>query len=268
MTADLKKRLIFGGIALAFFIPIIWIGGILAQLTLGLLAMWAVVELLRMRGLHPLTLEGVLSMLGALVLTLPLKSYLPFLPEAGNYVAFALIVLIVLGATVIQFGTYTFDDAVYPIASAYFIGMGFHSLVMAQMKGAAVFVFALLIVWFTDSGAYLVGSRMGKRPLLPKVSPNKTLEGFAGGIASAVVMAAIYLPFFPVAKGGYHYLVMLLLVAVFSAFAQFGDLVESSLKRHFGVKDSGRFIPGHGGVLDRFDSIIFVFPIMHFFGLF
>ncbi|MGU3769992.1 phosphatidate cytidylyltransferase, partial [Clostridioides difficile] len=67
---------------------------------------------------------------------------------------------------------------------------------------------------------------------------------------------------------GYSFGMMLLLVVIFSIFSQFGDLVESAIKRHFGVKDSGKIIPGHGGILDRFDGMIFVFPIMHFFGLF
>ncbi len=268
MTKELKKRLFFGGIAMALFIPILLVGGAAAQLVIGFLAMIAVAELLKMRRLSIFSVEGTLSMLGALVLTLPMENYLPFLPTDGNYVAFSLVVLLTLGATVFQFGTYTYADAVYPIASSFFIGMGFHSLVLAQMNGLATLFFALLIVWFTDSGAYLIGSFFGRRPLIAKVSPNKTVEGFLGGIASAVLMAAIYMLFFKEVRGTYSYPIMLVLVALFSVFAQFGDLVESSLKRYFGVKDSGQVIPGHGGILDRFDSIIFVFPIMHFFGLF
>lgn len=267
MTKDLQKRLIFGAIALALFIPVLWVGGTFAQLVIALLAMVAVSELLRMRGLSVASLEGGLTLLGTLVLTLPLENYLVFLPTDGNYVAFSIVALLILGATVWQFGTYTFADAVYPIATSYFIGTGFHALVLAQMSGLSKLFFALLIVWFTDSGAYLIGSFFGRRKLIPKVSPNKTLEGFWGGILSALVMAAIYLLVFKEVKV-YNYILMLLLTVMFSAAAQFGDLVESSLKRYFGVKDSGKVIPGHGGILDRFDSIIFVFPLMHFFGLF
>lgn len=265
---DLQKRVAFGAIALALFVPIMWVGGVFSQLVVGLLAMLAVAELLKMRKISPSSVEGVLSMLGALVLTLPLENYIPFLPANGNYVAFCVVVLIILGATVWQFGDYTFDDAVYPIASSFYIGLGFHSLLLAQMDSRAKLFFALFLVWMTDSGAYLLGRRFGKKKLAPRVSPHKTLEGFIGGLLSAMVFAAIYLLIFPEVKSGYHYLVMLILTAVFSVFAQFGDLVESALKRHYGVKDSGRVIPGHGGILDRFDSLIFVFPMMHFFGLF
>jgi len=127
---------------------------------------------------------------------------------------------------------------------------------------------ALFIVWATDSGAYLVGTRYGRRKLLPKVSPNKTIEGSLGGIISAVLVSAIFISVRPQVATPYSFVTMLLLTVVFSIAGQFGDLVESAIKRHFGVKDSGKFIPGHGGVLDRFDSLLFVFPLMHLFGLF
>ena len=129
-------------------------------------------------------------------------------------------------------------------------------------------LFALFIVWATDTGAYMIGRQIGRKKLMPKVSPNKTVEGFLGGILSAVLVAALYMLIDRQLTTGYSFFVTLGLVAIFSIFAQFGDLVESAIKRHFGVKDSGKLIPGHGGILDRFDSMIFVFPIMHFFGLF
>ncbi|WP_229676513.1 phosphatidate cytidylyltransferase, partial [Streptococcus himalayensis] len=102
----------------------------------------------------------------------------------------------------------------------------------------------------------------------PTVSPNKTMEGSLGGIFLAVLVAFIFMLVDRSVAAPHHFVTMLFLTVVFSLAGQFGDLVESSLKRHFGVKDSGKFIPGHGGVLDRFDSLLFVFPLMHFFGLF
>ena len=127
---------------------------------------------------------------------------------------------------------------------------------------------ALFIVWATDSGAYFIGRRFGQHKLLPAVSPNKTIEGSLGGILSAVVVAFVFMLVDKSVYAPHNFIVMLFLVVLFSIFGQFGDLVESSIKRRYGVKDSGKLIPGHGGILDRFDSMIFVFPIMHFFGLF
>ena len=114
----------------------------------------------------------------------------------------------------------------------------------------------------------MIGRQFGKRKLLPRISPNKTIEGSLGGIACAVLTSFVFMLIDRSVYAPHHFFVMLLLVALFSIFAQFGDLVESAIKRHFGVKDSGKLIPGHGGILDRFDSMIFVFPIMHLFGLF
>ena len=141
-------------------------------------------------------------------------------------------------------------------------------MIDARLVNVDKVLLALFIVWATDSGAYLVGTRYGRRKLLPKVSPNKTIEGSIGGILSAMLVSAIFMFIRPQVATPYSFVTMLLLTVVFSIAGQFGDLVESAIKRHFGVKDSGKFIPGHGGVLDRFDSLLFVFPLMHFFGLF
>lgn len=268
MTKDLQKRVLFAGLALAIFIPFVVVGGVPFQLFVGLLAMIATAELIQMHGLAPNSLEGILAMLASLVLTLPLENYLSFLPTDGNYTAYAMVVFVLLGSTVFNLGTYSYSEAVYPIASSFYVGIGFHHLLTARMDSLDKVFFALCLVWATDTGAYLIGQRFGRRKLMPKVSPQKTIAGFFGGIASAVVVSALFLLLdknlaFPHSFGS-----MLLLVVLFSAVAQFGDLVESAIKRRFGVKDSGKVIPGHGGILDRFDSLIFVLPIMHFFGLF
>ena len=140
--------------------------------------------------------------------------------------------------------------------------MGFQNFISARSAGFEVLLFALFIVWATDIGAYLFGRRFGRHKLMPDVSPNKTIEGALGGILSAVVVAALFLVF-TANKGLFPYPmpVMLVLTVLFSIVGQFGDLVESSIKRHYGVKDSGNILPGHGGILDRFDSLLFVFPL-------
>ena len=268
MIRDLQKRVIFGALSLAVFLPLVVIGGVAYQLFIGLLAMISTAELLKMNRLSPSSIEGILAMLAALVLTLPLETYLSFLPTDGNYVAFAIVVFLMLGTIVFNIGNYSYSDVVYPIASSFYVGIGFHNLIGARMDGLDKVLFALCIVWATDIGAYMIGRQIGRHRLMPKVSPNKTVEGFVGGILSAVAVAAVYLFFDRQVVTNYSFVVTLALAALFSIFAQFGDLVESAIKRHFGVKDSGKLIPGHGGILDRFDSLIFVFPIMHFFGLF
>ncbi|HEM2810147.1 TPA: phosphatidate cytidylyltransferase [Streptococcus suis] len=264
----MQKRVVFGGIAFAIFLPFLLMGGVAFQFFVSLLAMIAVGELIKMNGLAPNSIEGILTMLASVVLTLPLENFLTFLPTDGNYTAYAIVVFLLLGSIVFNFGQYNYSDVVFPIASSFYIGIGFHNLILARIDGLNKIFFALLIVWATDIGAYLIGRQIGRRKLLPRVSPNKTIEGFIGGILSAVVVALIFLIFDKSLLAGYSLGMMLLLVVIFSIFSQFGDLVESAIKRHFGVKDSGKIIPGHGGILDRFDGMIFVFPIMHFFGLF
>ncbi|MFC3927886.1 phosphatidate cytidylyltransferase [Streptococcus caprae] len=264
----MQKRIIFGAAALVVFLPFILIGGLPFQLLAAILAAIGVSEILKMKGLEIYSFEGVLAMLGAFVLTVPLELYLTFLPVDASFSAFGIVVFLVLAGTVVNSRAYNFDDAVFPIASALYVGIGFQNLVDARIAGIDKVLLALFIVWATDIGAYFIGSQFGKRKLLPQVSPNKTIEGSLGGILSAVVVSFIFMLVRKSVYAPHSFVVMLILVAIFSVFAQFGDLVESALKRHYGVKDSGKVIPGHGGILDRFDSMIFVFPIMHFFGLF
>ncbi len=128
-----------------------------------------------------------------------------------------------------------------------------------EPNGDRWLLLALLLVWAADTGAYFAGRRFGKRKLAPRISPNKTLEGLAGGVLLAVVVALLGAP---LAGATLAQMPAVALVAVATILASVtGDLFESLLKRHIGVKDSGDLIPGHGGVLDRMDSVLAALPV-------
>ena len=136
----------------------------------------------------------------------------------------------------------------------FYVGLGGYAAITIRNVDLALFLFILFVIYSTDIGAYFIGSMIGKRKLAPTLSPNKTIEGSLGGIITALIVAAIYLNFFSFT---YSYGVMLVMAVILSVTGQFGDLLESAFKRHFGVKDSGDILPGHGGILDRFDSTLF-----------
>ena len=220
----MKQRVITAVVALAFFLPVIYVGGIAIELTAALLAGIGVFELFRMKGLAVLSFEGVLSILGAVILVLPKDPWFAFLPANTDKSAlFYLIVLLLLGIAVVSKNMYTIDEAGFPVLVSLYVGVGFERFLTAR--------------------------------LVP--------------IVSAVVVAALYLLAFPGNDYfGHGSLIMIVLTIIFSIAGQFGDLVESAIKRHYGVKDSGNILPGHGGILDRFDSMLFVFPIMYLLGVF
>jgi phosphatidate cytidylyltransferase len=120
------------------------------------------------------------------------------------------------------------------------------------------------MIWATDSGAYFIGKATGKRKLWPEISPNKTVEGSIGGVASALIIAVLFVLLTDINAS---VISLMAITVVLSIFGQIGDLVQSAFKRHFNVKDSGNILPGHGGILDRFDSLLFVLPLLHFFHL-
>ncbi len=117
----------------------------------------------------------------------------------------------------------------------------------------------LFLVWANDTGAYIVGVNLGKHKMIPRISPKKSWEGFVGGIATTLVVAWIIAGIFNEISLR-HWLV---LGAITALMAVLGDLVESMFKRSIGVKDSGKFLPGHGGLLDRFDALIMTIPVAY-----
>ncbi|MDQ3287372.1 MAG: phosphatidate cytidylyltransferase [Pseudomonadota bacterium] len=118
---------------------------------------------------------------------------------------------------------------------------------------------ALAIVWAADTGAYFVGRRFGRHKLSPQVSPNKTIEGMVGGVVAGVIVGVVFALLAGATPAQLPIVALVALVAVL--FSVVGDLFESLLKRHAGVKDSGHLIPGHGGILDRIDGVLAALPV-------
>jgi len=155
-----------------------------------------------------------------------------------------------------------FVNISFIVLGIFYIGIPFALLNFIAFDGSTFhhrIVFGLLVLtWVNDAGAYLVGSMVGKTPLLPRVSPNKTWEGSIGGILSSIGFG-ILLGYVFDELAAQHWIALAFIVAVFGSL---GDLVESLLKRSVGAKDSGNILPGHGGVLDRFDAFIFAIPFV------
>ena len=140
--------------------------------------------------------------------------------------------------------------------------LGHFLLLRNQQDGALLVLFVLLVTWAGDAAAYYVGKTWGARPLAPRLSPNKTVEGFLGGLVVAPLIAWIgHLWFLPVVTP----VDCLILGILFTVLGLLGDLSESALKREAGVKDSGALIPGHGGMLDRVDSLLLNAPVFYYY---
>jgi phosphatidate cytidylyltransferase len=132
-------------------------------------------------------------------------------------------------------------------------------VIRRHSQGVAYFLLVLCIVWAADTGAYFTGRRWGKRPLAPTVSPGKTWEGLAGGLVLSLLVAGIGGVWLDIPLQ--YWLLGILWVVITIIASVFGDLFESMLKRQANVKDSGKLLPGHGGLLDRIDSLTAAFPL-------
>lgn len=162
-----------------------------------------------------------------------------------------------------HFKTYTryfllFGYIILPFILANYVAMG--------VKGynPKILISIIILIWTNDTFAYLVGKNLGKNKLFPSVSPKKTIEGFIGGIMFTIIGGALLAHFYIMTSNLYIWIIIASIVSIFSTL---GDLIESKLKRVAGIKDTGNIMPGHGGILDRLDSIIFVIPFINLFYL-
>ncbi len=141
------------------------------------------------------------------------------------------------------------------------------SLLLRVPHGKQLLLLPILVTVAADTAAYFAGSSMGKRPLAPDISPGKTWEGVIGGGLGAIIVSFVLsrLPFLSKTWTGKHALLLGLVIAI---VAPLGDLCESMVKRDLDLKDSGSFLPGHGGLLDRFDALFFVLPAAYYLALY
>lgn len=261
----MKQRVITAVVALIIFIPIIILGGLWIDIAALVLGIIAVSEILVMKKRILVSGESIIAYLGVSALILP-DSWTGFLPNNFNQTfIFFLFVLMLLLVTVLSRNLFTFDDAGVIVLGMLYIGTGFHYFIAARVESLPVLLYALLIVWVTDSGAYIFGRLLGKHKLAPRISPNKTWEGSICGSIAATILCSTFIFFYPIP--GYSTIEMIMITIFLSIAGQFGDLIESALKRYYDVKDSGKILPGHGGILDRFDSLLLVLPMLHLVGI-
>ena len=259
----MKQRIQTAILALIVFIPFVIYGGWPFTLFVYFLATIALVELIRMRKGASNIIQLLLGI--GLVWIVLLQITGDTLPGVWftKIEGVVLFVMLLLAYTVLAKNKFSFDDAGFILIAAIYVGTGFYYLIETRAAGLNYIFFVLFVIWATDTGAYFFGRALGKRKLWPMISPNKTIEGAIGGILIACVVGIAFQLIHPFNFS----MITIIGVAIFVSVAgQIGDLVESAFKRHYEVKDSGKILPGHGGILDRLDSLIFVLPFIHLIG--
>ncbi|MNC35800.1 Phosphatidate cytidylyltransferase [compost metagenome] len=167
-----------------------------------------------------------------------------------------------LAVTVVSKNKVTIDHAAVVFVGIIYIGFGFHYMVSSrwiETDGLFWTLLTFLCIWASDAGAYFAGVAFGKTPMWPTISPKKTIEGAVGGLLLAVLVALAFHFFAPDTLGLGRAAGIGILAA---AVGQMGDLIQSAYKRVKGIKDTGTILPGHGGILDRVDSWLIVFPFL------
>ena len=150
---------------------------------------------------------------------------------------------------------YDVNDAMYLLSSTLFLGISFNYLIVIRNMSLLYFLYTIIITIMSDTFAHFWGEKIGRIKLCPKVSPNKTVEGMIGGTIFGTFLGSVF--FLTLINTEASVFLVSIMSLAMSIVAQFGDLVFSAIKRYFDVKDFGNIMPGHGGILDRLDSIIF-----------
>ena len=269
--SELTRRIIFAVIAAPASVAIVYWGDWALAIVLSVLAALAAWEFFRMAretGALPLEAAGI-----ALAALFPIAVHAQRL---GLYTlsltAIVAMALVLFASTIWLRGptgkpvssvSITAFGVLYARVFSYIYALRYHDYAVGAVAGTALVFLPIFLTWTTDVGAYAFGRMFGRKKLIPSVSPGKTVEGAVGGLGLTIVICLLYVRFIlmPYAQLGLTIQGAVLFAIVISVAAQTGDLAESLLKREAGVKDSSSILPGHGGILDRFDALLFVMPI-------
>ena len=269
---EFPKRVLVAVVLIPIVLGCVWAGGAALVTLLALasgLAAWEFYRLAEARGVHALAVPGIA--LSALIPVLVHARYLGLWVPSVSVVALlvplvltmALFARGVAGSPMAAVGA-TLTGIVYTggmLSFAY--ALRYQEFAVGARAGTILVMFPVVVTWLNDSGAYFFGRRFGRARLMPSVSPGKTWAGAYGAVLTSVLatwlLAAQVLPRWANLRLGFA---SILVVGItLSLAAQVGDLAESMFKREAGVKDSSHLIPGHGGVLDRVDSLLFTLPV-------
>lgn len=255
----LRTRVISALIGIPLLLYILHCGGVYWQGLFVLIGIIALGEYHRMMingGFKPIVIPSYLFLLTAI-----------FLKMNSNWLEPLIFVLLVLSAIYMfwRFPRITYADVALSLFGPLYLGFLLsYAIGLADFKMAFPLVLlAFLLTWSSDIGGYFAGRFWGNSKLAPLLSPAKTREGAMGATLLPVLVALVFFQIVHMEAIPIAYVLLLGIIA--GLLAQCGDLFESGLKRYFGVKDSGKLIPGHGGVLDRFDSFMFVIPWIFYF---
>ena len=269
--SELSRRILFAVIAAPVGIALVYLGGpFLATLlsVIAALGAWEFCRIARASGAQPFDAAAIVG--AAAIPLLVYGVHLRLLAPTWTHAVVA--GLAVFAATIFRRGiggrpllaaATTVFCVAYLGLVAYVFELRYNDYVIDARGGTALAMFPILLTWATDVGAYAFGRLLGAHKLMPSVSPGKTMEGALGGLLLAIVIALLYIGYVlhPLAQLAMLPLATVLFAVTISVVAQVGDLAESLIKREAGIKDSSTLIPGHGGVLDRFDSLLFVLPV-------
>ena len=270
MASELSKRLAVAAVGIPVCIAVAYAGGVVFAAGLGILAYLAVGEIGAMFGERG---RRYMNRVGALLAGLFPLAALLFGPQAIGWLA-VLCLLSLLGFATLhippaempfQTAALTFTAVLYAGGLLSF-GVSLREFLPDRLEGTLLFFLPVVVTWVVDTAAYTGGRAMGRRKMAPAISPNKTVEGGLSGLLAGPVAAVVYtsiaLPDIAASLGLGRLVVLGIVLGV---AAILGDLAESSLKRECHVKDSSALLPGHGGLLDRMDSLLWTIPFAYFF---